>query len=280
MLADFEGILKTALPLKQAPLVHCLTNAVTIETMANALLYIGAQPIMADYPPEFEDVCRITDSLLLNLGHLGPGAGNVLAPASHYAHEVQKPTLVDIVGISATQTRYDLAQKLFLDQPAVLKGNISELRAFTDLPSHGRGVDGSALDQGDANLIELAKALCLKVKADPTTTFMATGPVDLIVNGNQALVLENGVAQLDRFTGTGDVVGALTAALLGVGLNGWQASVCAITYFNLCGEQAARQLTPPFGEATFRLATLDQLSLLMTQPTWYQQLTGHFIDIT
>lgn len=257
-------------PLKKSPLVQCITNEITCESMANALLYIDAKPVMADDTREFTEFFAQNDAVLLNLGHISPEREAALVKASEIAAATQTPVVVDLVGAAATKLRLDLGHRLEADGPAVIKGNISEMRKFAALTSDGRGVDAAASDQQEAALLELAQAL--QEKAQTTgVTYLATGAKDLVVDPQQVIMLENGVPQLDRFTGTGDIVGAIIAALLGSGQPPMTACIAAVSYFNLCGEAAAQTTR---GLASFRQETLDRLSYLMEDPDWFKNVRG------
>lgn len=269
-----------AFPLSKTPLVHCITNDISLETVANALLYVGAKPLMADYPAEFADIFQQTDALLLNLGHLSRTQVTSLKQASKWAYETNKPTVLDVVGITATKLRNNLAHEL-LEKTAsisVVKGNISEMRTFCGLYSHGRGVDSSNLDQENGALSELKTSLRKVTQEYPHRVFLATGQRDLIVSYDKAFVLENGVFGLDSFTGSGDIVGALIAALLGTKTSPLQAVLNAVSYFNLCGEQAAKKNDVTTGIATFRHLTLDQLSLLSQDHNWTKKIRAYKLD--
>ena len=269
-----------AFPLSKTPLVHCITNDISLEKVANALLYVGAKPLMADYPAEFADIFQQTDALLLNLGHLSKTQVMSLKQASQWAYKTDKATVLDVVGITATSLRNNLAHEL-LEKTAsisVVKGNISEMRTFCGLHSHGRGVDNSNLDQEKGSLTELKTSLRKVTQEYPQTVFLATGQRDLVVSYDKAFVLENGVFDLDSFTGSGDIVGALIAALLGTQTSPLQAVLNAVSYFNLCGEQAAQKSAVTTGIATFRHLTLDQLSLLSQDHNWTKQIKGYKLD--
>lgn len=260
----------TFFPLQKSPLVQCVTNEITCESMANTLLYVDAKPIMADDPREFSKLFEQTDALLLNIGHLSEKREKSLLEASRYAAEKNKPTVIDLVGYGVSEIRNQTGRSLVDNHPAVVKGNISELKKFCALPSRGRGVDASILDQEEDSLNELISAMKKISNRYPSTTFLATGQQDLIVNQNRVVVLNNGVKELDRFTGTGDIVGALIAALLGEGHAPFEAVVGAVSYFNLCGEKAKQESV---GLADFRHHTLNQLSLLMSE-RWYEHVKG------
>lgn len=262
---------KKAFPLTKSPLVQCITNEITCESMANALLYVDAKPVMADDPREFKEFFAQADGLLLNLGHISKAREANLREASRYAKEVGQSTVVDLVGIAATKLRQELGRYLYENEPDVIKGNVSEMRAFCQLASSGRGVDGSSRDQSEAALKELAAAL-EEHAAEKEIIFLATGEKDLIVSQDATLLLENGAAELDRFTGTGDIVGSLIAALLGTGLKPLAAVIAAVSYFNICGENAAEKTR---GLADFRQETLNQLSLLaVEEPEWFERIEG------
>lgn len=263
-----------AWPLKKAPLVQCITNEITCESLANALLYVDAKPVMADDIREFDEFFAQNDAVLLNLGHITDGKEQALQAAARYAAATGTPAVVDLVGVAATRLRYDLAWQLWESGPQVIKGNLSEMRRFCGLSSAARGVDGNAADQEAAALAELAAAMQEICRRRPLL-LLATGPQDLVVTANCSLKLANGVPQLDRFTGTGDIVGSLIAALLGEGLAPLPATVAAVSYFNLCGEAAAAVVTGKGqGLAAFRQETLDRLSLLMKDRQWWQKICG------
>lgn len=267
----FYAAVQHAFPLPFSPLVQCITNEITCESMANALLYIDAKPIMADDVREFSELFGQNNSLLLNLGHLSPDRELSLLEAARVADQTSTPFVVDLVGVAATALRFELAQKLANYEPTVIKGNISEMRAFCGLQSNARGVDASAEDQEEQELITLARAMQIEAEKHPNTIFLATGTKDLIVSQKHAYFLANGVAELDRFTGTGDIVGAIIAALLGAEFAPLEATLAAVSYFNLCGEAARKRTT---GLANFRQETLNQLSLLMNHQGWFENIRG------
>lgn len=255
--------LQKVFPLTKSPLVHCITNEITCETVANALLYVNAKPVMGDDPREFPDFFSQSDSLLLNLGHISPTREEALLLGARLAQEHQAPMVLDLVGVAATKLRYELAWKITGYQPQVIKGNFSEMRSFCGLPSAGRGVDGSPVDQTPAARQELAQAM-KTVAQKAQSVLLATGAVDLVTDGKAVFHLQNGVSQLDRFTGSGDLVGALIAALLGSGLPPFVSGVAAVSYLNIAGERAKDSV----GLGNFRSETLNQLSLLMEEDWW------------
>ncbi len=109
------------------------------------------------------------------MGHISPEREKSLLAAGSFAAETHTPVVVDLVGVSATQLRYELGHQLLANHPNVVKGNISEMRRFSGLKSTGRGVDGSQLDQSPAAFSELAEALKQLTRRFPATTFWQPG---------------------------------------------------------------------------------------------------------
>ncbi|MFW5442368.1 hydroxyethylthiazole kinase [Aerococcus urinaeequi] len=258
-------------PLAKSPLIQCLTNTVTVESVANALLYVGAAPVMADQAAEMEDFFNQNDGALINIGSLSPEKIRNILLAARTADETDTPFVLDIVGASASPVRNDLAQEISASTPDVIKGNLSEMRTFCGLGSTGRGVDAGADDQSEAALVELGQAMQEWVSEHVGITLLATGPVDVVADASGIYYLKNGVDNLGRFTGTGDIVGALITALLGAGQPALEAVILAVSYFNLCGEKAD---ATTHGLADFRQATLNNLSLLLEDDGWVTGIKG------
>ena len=132
---------------KTSPLVHCITNYVTVNDCANAVLAIGASPIMSDEPDDVEDITSICNGLDLNIGTLNrrsiEGMNHAAAKAASLGHAI----VLDPVGAGASKLRTETAQHL-LDtyHPQLVRGNMSEIRTLGGASSSTRGVDASAAD--------------------------------------------------------------------------------------------------------------------------------------
>lgn len=267
---------KITIPLQTAPLIHCITNAISVETVANALLYIGAKPIMTEDIRAFNDLALQTNSLLLNLGSLSLDKEKSILAASKLAIG-KEPVVLDVVGIASAKSAMKVAKKIIADQPTIVRGNISKMRALCDLQTHGRGVDGSLLDQTDEELINLITAL---KQLPQESIYVATGTKDIVVARNNVWVLSNGVPELDRFTGSGDTLSGLLAALLGEGAFPEDAAIQAISYLNIAGE-TAKSKTVTSGIAEFRQLFLNELSLLGVEDSdWINKIRGTKNDET
>lgn len=263
-----QEVLENIFPLKR-PLIHCITNGITKELVANALLYVGAKPMMAEDGREIESVIQVSSAVLLNIGHLTEQKEACIIKAAKLVNKAQKPLVVDAVGIVGLSNRLALVQHLLDIGVTVVKGNISEMRRLAGLKSSAKGVDSAKEDQSLMELKELAHALRKLAKIYPQTLFLATGEQDLVVSNSKCFCLKNGVDSLELFTGTGDVVGALITGVLGSGIEALEATIGAITYFNICGEKANNALQQ--GMESFRIETGNQLSKLYNE-NWQEML--------
>lgn len=255
---DYNRKISQILPVTHSPLIHCLTNGISRELLANGILFIGGRPMMTEYLSELPASIEESDAILLNIGHLSAEREESLRSATRLAMQWGKPCVLDCVGIASLENRLNLVKELRSYPIAVVKGNISEMRRLVGLPSKGRGVDNATLDQKEEEMTELASAFADLSVESPGTAFLATGKVDLVAYQGAVYCLENGVDALDHFTGSGDLLGAIIATALSSGVSALDATIASVSFFNICAERARR---PQEGMATFRHALLDKLSL-------------------
>ena len=255
-------------PLATTSLIHCITNEISCEMLANGILALGCKPVMADDPREVLDFTKQSQALFINLGHLSAEKEKAIRMAASYAAQVSLPMVVDAVGVTASVIRKSLVKDLLDYSPTVLKGNMSEIRSLVGLKHHGVGVDASAKDQETEDLLQVLKDWC---QTYPGMSFLVTGPKDLIVSENQVAILGNGCAELDWITGTGDLVGALTAVFLSQGKTAFEASCLAVSYLNI---SADRIVVQGMGLEEFRYQVLNQLSLLKRDENWLDAIKG------
>lgn len=259
-------------PLGSSSLIHCITNEISCEMLANGILALGSKPVMADDPREVLDFTKQSQALFINLGHLSSEKEKAIRTAASYANQACLPMVVDAVGVAASPIRKDLVTDLLEYKPTVLKGNMSEIRSLVGLKHHGVGVDASHKDQETEDLLQALKDWC---QLYPGMSFLVTGPKDLIVSKNQVAVLGNGCAELDWITGTGDLVGALTAVFLSQGKTAFEASCLAVSYLNISAE---RILVQGMGLEDFRYQVLNHLSLLKRDENWLEAIKGDFYE--
>jgi hydroxyethylthiazole kinase len=230
------------------PLVQCLTNEVTTNLVANAVLAIGATPAMASVPGEAEQLAGVAGAVLVNLGTPGPDQRACIETTVATAVRAGVPWVLDPVAVGVLSVRTALAERLLTAGPAVVRGNASEILALAGLESRGRGVD--AHDGVDA-----AQDAARAVAAVTGGAVAVSGPVDLVVGGGALVRLPGGDALLASITGAGCVLGALVAAFAAVA-GPLTTAVGASAAMAVAAERAA---VGARGPASFQVALLDEL---------------------
>ena len=200
---------------EEKPLIHCITNPISIHDCANVVLAVGARPIMAEHPAEVTDITASAGALMLNLGNITDARIESMKRSMRTAMENKIPVLLDLVGVACSDLRLDLARELLsIGHPAVLKGNMSELLAVSGLPSHAIGIDAGAQDALTAENMEAVSEVLRAFSRSNQAIVLATGKQDFVTDGERVVLVQNGSAALSGITGTGCMVGALTAAFL------------------------------------------------------------------
>jgi len=234
----------------QAPLVHNITNYVVMNITANALLAIGASPVMAHALEEVEDMVDIASSLVINIGTLSPPWVEAMILATQAAAKKNIPVVLDPVGAGATPYRTETARRLLETGPvAIVRGNASEIRALVESGARTRGVD--SLDPAKRPL-RLRGSYPKKFGA----VVSVSGPVDYIVKEAGLISVYNGHPLMPRVTGLGCTATALTAAFAAVNQDYLEAAAGAMAVMGISGELAARNCRGP---ASFEVAFLDWL---------------------
>jgi hydroxyethylthiazole kinase len=241
---------------ERAPLVHNITNYVVMNLSANALLAVGASPVMAHAPEEVEEMAALSQALVLNLGTLSKAWINAMFLAGRVARQKSIPIVLDPVGAGATRFRTDTAHRLLAAvRPTVLRGNASEILAIAGEPARTRGVD--SVDSSDTAGL-MAQELALKLGL----VVAMTGAVDVVTDGHRTVTIRNGHPMLGRVTGSGCVASALTAACCAVDSDALVAASAALVILGIAGERAAVKSSGP---GSFSVALLDQLNSLDLQ---------------
>lgn len=269
---NFQQLLN-ALQTRQ-PLIHCITNPISINDCANILLAIGARPIMAEHPAEVAEITATAHGLALNLGNITDARMASMLTANLTAKEYGIPVVIDLVGISCSTLRLNYVKKLLSQAvPTVLKGNITELRALLGLPTiSGAGIDASQNELvTEANAPEYAALLGQKA-AELHATLLATGPEDLIVNESGAWLVGNGTPALASITGTGCMLNVLVGAALSsakaiASISDPKAVAEAVLLACLLLEIAGEQSQPVYdvqGPGSFHVELLNKIHFLTT----------------
>ena len=243
------------------PLVHCITNYVTVNDCANALLACGGSPIMSDEPEDVVDITTICGGLVLNIGTLNKQTIAGMRAAGKRASELGHPIVLDPVGAGASALRTATASEI-LDtmDVAVIRGNMSEIKAVAGASATTRGVDVNPDDVvTDENLA--ASAAFAKELAKKTGTIIAiTGAIDIVADAERAFAIRNGNAIMGKITGAGCMLSCLVGAYSVANKeNMLEGVVAAIAGEGLCGQIAAERMTEADGNGSFRTYLLDAM---------------------
>ena len=243
---------------RQAPLVHNITNFVVMNYSANALLAVGASPVMAHAKQEVKDMVGIAQALVLNIGTLEPDWVEAMLLALQAARTRGVPVVLDPVGAGATPYRNAaIAELLRSGAPSVVRGNGSEVMSVAGLAAVTRGVD-SAASSGEA--LDAARALARDLQA----VVCISGADDHIVDaGGRWATLSNGHPWMTKVTGVGCSASALVGAFAAVQADRWRATVAAMAVLGVVGELAAeRTQAAGGGVGRLQIELLDGLQLL------------------
>ena len=232
------------------PLVHNITNYVVMNSTANALLALGASPVMAHAEDEVAEMAAIAGALVLNIGTLSPPWIRAMFKAAESAREHRVPIVLDPVGAGATRLRTETARKFLHDfPPDVLRANASEILSVAGDGGQTRGVDSRhPVEQARDAAIQLARKFHI--------TVAVTGPEDFVTDGAKAARIGNGHVLMSRVTGTGCTASALAGAFCAVEKDAFIAAVASLVVFGIAGEMAARDNPRP---GTFQVRVVDAL---------------------
>ncbi len=241
----------------QKPIVHCITNSVTINDCANILLAAGASPIMADEAAELEEIEGIANALLLNIGTLNRRTVESMHIAGKAANDRGIPVVLDPVGVGASTLRLEVAKSLLTNiRFAAIRGNSSEIRTLSANTRSSHGVDAAAEDAlaSEAEGIALARELAKRLD----TVVVISGAIDILANpSGSAYAVRNGDAMMAHVTGTGCMSTALLAACTAVSEDTLAAALAATCAMGVVGEQAKKRLRALDGNASYRTYLID-----------------------
>lgn len=235
------------------PLIHCITNPISINQCANTILALGARPVMAEHPKETYEITKSAKSLLVNLGNITDARIKSIKKSLHASTKYNIPCVIDLVGISCSSLRRKFAYKLCKKHNfSVIKGNYSEILSLYDNTYFSSGVDSEK--SLDADYIKtIAEFLSQKYN----TVILASGKRDIITNGKRTVFIDNGTPMLSKITGTGCMLGAVCASFLAA-TNPFDAALCACTVLGICGEMSECKN----GTASFLQNLINNFSLI------------------
>jgi hydroxyethylthiazole kinase len=243
------------------PLVHHITNYVTVNDCANITLAIGGSPVMAEDINEVRDMVSIASSLVINIGTLNSSSVQSMLVAGKIANKLNIPVILDPVGAGATNYRTDTAKRIIGEvKLAVIRGNLSEIKTLYGIEAKTKGVDASDIVYENVNarseVKEMARELANKLK----TIVAITGAEDIITDGKTLYSVENGHKIMAKVTGTGCMCTSLIGCYLGAGDNNLLATLAGIVSMGIAGEIAYEGLDKNNGgTGTLKVKILDAI---------------------
>lgn len=247
---------------KRGPLVHNITNYVTVNDVANILLACGGSPIMADDAEEVEEITAICGGLHLNIGTLNRRTVGSMLLAGKKSNELNHPVLLDPVGAGASKFRTDTAMALMEEvKLTAIRGNISEIKTLAFGRGTTQGVDADVADAvTEGNLDEIV-SFVQKFAQRTGAVIAMTGAIDVVADGERVFLIRNGHPVMASITGSGCMLSALITAYLVANPEepGW-AAAAATTVMGLAGERAQKRMADEgAGNASFRNYLIDEI---------------------
>ncbi len=240
----------------KVPLIHNITNYVTVNDVANALLAIGASPIMADDIHEAAEITAISSALVINIGTLNKRTICSMIASGEKANELGIPVIFDPVGAGASKLRNETTKEILsLVQVAILRGNLSEMSYIAGLDTSIKGVDSSEDERNDSTIVANIIARSYGCVA------AITGAVDVISDGNRLVKILNGHKMLSKVTGTGCMTTALVGAFAGICNDYFTAAAGGIASMGIAGELAYEKCGNS-GTGSFHMAVIDAMCSL------------------
>ena len=246
---------------KNVPLVHNITNYVTVNDVANVLLACGGSPIMSDEPEDVEDITSICGGLNINIGTLNKRTIEGMFIAGRKAEKLGHVILLDPVGAGASKLRTETAVKL-MDEIhfTVIRGNISEIKTLALGSGTTKGVDADVADAVTEETLETAVRFVKDFAKKADTIVAITGAIDLVSEGEVCYVIRYGRPEMGRITGTGcQLSGMTTAFVVANPDNKTEAVAAAVCTMGLAGELGWSRMQEGDGNSTYRNRIIDAI---------------------
>lgn len=244
------------------PLIHCITNYVTVNDVANSLIAIGASPVMADEPSESGEITAISNGLLINLGTLNLNTIKAMQNSIKIANSLNLPVVLDPVGVGASTLRNETAINFLKEYKfSIIKGNISEIKFLNGEKSIAKGVDASLKDLNDdiLNSVNLAKELSKKTDA----AIVITGKIDIVAFKDEAYLLKNGSSLMGKFSGSGCILGGICTAFLASNTDPLKSAIMGVLTECIAGELVrGKNVLSDMGSMKFKNGLIDEIYLI------------------
>lgn len=236
------------------PLIHCITNPISINDCANFTLSTGAKPIMAEHPEEVREITLSSDALALNIANITDARMKSMLTSAKAANEKGIPVIIDAVGTACSSFRLKYIKELLGEtKVSVIKGNIAEIKALMGVKADAIGIDAR---QESADMPKDAETVT-RLAEKYNCTAMASGKTDIIGNGKKTVYIKNGRREMSLVTGTGCILNILSAVYMSQS-DALTGCTAAAVILGICGELADSTK----GMGSYRINMLDKLYTL------------------
>lgn len=246
---------------KTSPLIHNITNYVTVNDCANILLACGASPIMSDDIEDALEITSICSGLNINIGTLNQRTIPTMYACGKKSNELKHPVLLDPVGVGASMLRTNTANGLLKEiQFSIVRGNISEIKTLALGTGQTKGVDASNFDRVTENNLDEVIYFIKDFAKRINSIIVVTGAIDIITDSLKTYIVYNGHKMMSSITGTGCQLSAMITAFIAANPNSiLEASVAAVCAIGYCGEKAFSRLKKEDGNSTYRNYIIDSV---------------------
>lgn len=258
----FENILKKVR--ENCPLVHNITNYVTVNDCANILLACGSSPIMSDDILEVEEITTICDALVINIGTLNSRTIESMFKAGKKSNDLNHVVILDPVGVGASKLRTDTTYRLLEEVKfSVIRGNISEIKAIGAKETvNSRGVDANASDVVNSENLDEFVSYAKKLSEKTGAIIVMTGAIDIVANSQKAYISYNGHPMMSKISGTGCMLSSIIGGYCAANKdNMLEATAVAVCVMGLCGELAFQKINQNNGgTSSLKMYLIDFMS--------------------
>lgn len=254
----------------QTPLTHCITNTVTVNDCANAALAVGGSPIMADDAEEVSEVVDIANVLVINIGKLSKNQIEAMRVAAKHANKTNTPIVLDPVGAGISGLRNRITKEIVENyELTAIRGNMSEIKAIANLinlpllksekTEGGKGVDVAESDIISKETLAINGEIVKELAKELNTLIIASGPIDIVSDGELNLAIENGDEMMPLITGSGCMLTTIIGTYVGVN-EALIGGITASALMTIAGEKAAKYVKDnDLGTGSFRAILIDNL---------------------
>lgn len=246
---------------EKAPLIHNITNYVTVNDVANVLLACGGSPIMADDLGEVAEVTALCGGLNINIGTLNQSTIPAMILAGQKSNQLDHPVLLDPVGAGASKLRTETAIKIMNEvKLTAIRGNISEIKTLANGSGSTKGVDADVADALTEENLKIAINFIKSFSEKTGCIIAVTGAIDIVADKDKAYIIRNGRAEMGKVTGTGCQLSSLvTAFIVANPDNKLEAAAAAVMMMGVAGEIGYENLLETDGNLTYRNKIIDAI---------------------